>query len=202
MALPTNCTSNPNGPPATPTTNPGVAISVDQNSHTVRPRGPRQAQGLYASRGDRLHRRGQILLRALMGSHMDRPQVTVLEIVDTGRRRRWSKAEKLRIVEESFFPTSAGVGDGSRARALAPPTMAAPAARGRDPRAERIEIVLTNGRWIVVDLDIDPVALSRLVFGAGAGMIALPPGVRVWLAGGATDMRKGMNGLALEVRQV
>ena len=25
-----------------------------------------------------------------------------LEIVDTGRRRRWSAAEKLRIVEESF----------------------------------------------------------------------------------------------------
>ena len=29
--------------------------------------------------------------------HIDR-----LEIVDTGRRRRWSAAEKLRIVEESF----------------------------------------------------------------------------------------------------
>ena len=32
-------------------------------------------------------------------------------------------------------------------------------------------------------------------------MIALPPGVRVWLAGGATDMRKGMNGLALLVQE-
>ncbi len=32
-------------------------------------------------------------------------------------------------------------------------------------------------------------------------MIALPPGVRVWLAGGATDMRKGMNGLALMVQE-
>ena len=28
-------------------------------------------------------------------------------------------------------------------------------------------------------------------------MIAFPPGAKVWLAGGATDMRKGMNGLAL-----
>jgi len=28
-------------------------------------------------------------------------------------------------------------------------------------------------------------------------MIAVPSGVRVWLAGGVTDMRRGMNGLAL-----
>ena len=32
-------------------------------------------------------------------------------------------------------------------------------------------------------------------------MIAFPPGAKVWLAGGATDMRKGMNGLALLVRR-
>ena len=31
-------------------------------------------------------------------------------------------------------------------------------------------------------------------------MIALPPGARVWLACGATDMRRGMPGLALMVR--
>lgn len=28
-----------------------------------------------------------------------------------------------------------------------------------------------------------------------------PSGVRVWLAAGATDMRRGMNGLALQVQQ-
>ena len=33
-------------------------------------------------------------------------------------------------------------------------------------------------------------------------MIAVPSGVRVWLAVGRTDMRKGMNGLALQVQQV
>ena len=33
-------------------------------------------------------------------------------------------------------------------------------------------------------------------------MIPLPSGVRVWLAVGRTDMRKGMNGLALQVQQV
>ena len=32
-------------------------------------------------------------------------------------------------------------------------------------------------------------------------MIPLPSGVRVWLAAGNTDMRRGMNGLALQVQQ-
>ena len=33
-------------------------------------------------------------------------------------------------------------------------------------------------------------------------MIPVPSGVRVWLAVGRTDMRKGMNGLALQVQEV
>ena len=32
-------------------------------------------------------------------------------------------------------------------------------------------------------------------------MIPVPSSVRVWVATGATDMRKGMNGLALQVQQ-
>ncbi len=32
-------------------------------------------------------------------------------------------------------------------------------------------------------------------------MIPMPSGVRVWLAAGHTDMRRGMNGLALQVQQ-
>ena len=32
-------------------------------------------------------------------------------------------------------------------------------------------------------------------------MIALPSGVRVWLATGRTDMRRGMHGLALQVQE-
>src|SRR4051795_9644649 len=35
----------------------------------------------------------------------------------------------------------------------------------------------------------------------GAAMIPVPSEVRVWLAVGRTDMRKGMNGLALQVQQ-
>ena len=33
-------------------------------------------------------------------------------------------------------------------------------------------------------------------------MIPLPSGVRVWLATGHTDMRRGMNGLALQIQEV
>lgn len=32
-------------------------------------------------------------------------------------------------------------------------------------------------------------------------MIAPPSGARIWLAAGVTDMRRGMNGLALQVQQ-
>jgi hypothetical protein len=32
-------------------------------------------------------------------------------------------------------------------------------------------------------------------------MIPVPAGVRVWLATGVTDMRRGMNGLSLQVQQ-
>lgn len=32
-------------------------------------------------------------------------------------------------------------------------------------------------------------------------MITVPSGLRVWLAGGVTDMRRGMDGLALQVQQ-
>ncbi len=33
-------------------------------------------------------------------------------------------------------------------------------------------------------------------------MIPLPSGSRIWLATGRTDMRRGMNGLALQVQEV
>lgn len=33
-------------------------------------------------------------------------------------------------------------------------------------------------------------------------MLAVPAGVRVWLSSGPTDMRRGMNSLALQVQQV
>ena len=33
-------------------------------------------------------------------------------------------------------------------------------------------------------------------------MIAFPAGAKVWIAGGTTDMRRGMNTLALQVQEV
>ena len=38
-------------------------------------------------------------------------------------------------------------------------------------------------------------------FGPGSAMIPVPAGVRVWLATGVTDMRRGMNTLALQVQE-
>ncbi len=32
-------------------------------------------------------------------------------------------------------------------------------------------------------------------------MISVPSGVRVWLAGGVSDMRRGMNGLTLQIQE-
>jgi len=37
-----------------------------------------------------------------MTDHRFRPAVEILSVTDTGRRRRWTNAEKVRIVEESF----------------------------------------------------------------------------------------------------
>src|SRR5205823_10498583 len=44
------------------------------------------------------------------------------------------------------------------------------------------------------------VALEACAQGSATAMIALPAGVKVWLAAGATDMRKGFDGLAALVQ--
>lgn len=121
----------------------------------------------------------------------DRPRIEVLAVGDSGRRRRWSLAEKRRIVEESFRPGHgaeatarrhglsrsqlylwrqryrAGLLGGDREPAFAPVVVApAPtAATARvDPVSEtRVEIVLGNGRRVVVPVSVDPVALGRLL---------------------------------------
>ena len=133
-----------------------------------------------------------MLLPVLMGGHTDRPQVSRLEIVELGRRRRWSDAEKLRIVEESLAgrrmvsATARAHGisrsllttwrkqhregrlGGDVAPSFAPvivvpaPTPAAVMSRP-GPRADRVEIVLVSGRRLLVDSAIEPAALTRLV---------------------------------------
>ena len=110
-----------------------------------------------------------------------------------GRRRRWSDAEKLRIVEESFSGrrlVSATARAHGLSRSLlttwrrlhregrlcldeavsfapvlvAPePAAAATAMAGPAARSDRIEIVLGNGRRIIVGDDVDAAALARVI---------------------------------------
>ena len=44
-------------------------------------------------------------------------------------------------------------------------------------------------------------SLKRVLDVSEAAMIPVPSGVRVWLSVGRTDMRRGMNGLALQVQE-
>src|SRR4030081_1182268 len=102
----------------------------------------------------------------------DTRQISRLEIVDTGRRRRWSAAEKLRIVEESFsgprlasatarrhgisnqllFGWRKAYREGRRDVAGFVPAMIAPeqAEKRAGPGCGRIEIVSANGRRVIV----------------------------------------------------
>lgn len=118
----------------------------------------------------------------------DTRHISRLEIVDTGRRRRWSDAEKLRIVEESFSgPRLAsatarrhgisnqllfGWRKASREGRLGDvagfvPAMIVPeqAEKGAGPSGSRIEIVSSNGRRVIVDCDVDVETLLRIMRG-------------------------------------
>jgi transposase len=139
-----------------------------------------------------------------MGGHTDRADVTVLDVVDTGRRRRWTDEETLRIVGESHAGprlVSATARRNGISRSLlttwrrlhregllvggyeavsfapvtveaerpvpppmpADPSTAAPTATPVTDTSHRIEVVLRNGRRLVVDARLDPSALARLI---------------------------------------
>ena len=55
---------------------------------------------LYPLGVGRLAEEPNILLIIGMDSHTDSRNISRLEIIDTGRRRRWSNEAKLRIVED------------------------------------------------------------------------------------------------------
>ena len=124
-----------------------------------------------------------------MTSHKDSFQVQRLEVVNTGRRRRWSEDEKLRIVEESFrghrqvsatarrhdispsllFSWRKAFGEGRRGSdevigfapaMIVPEEEASPCAAGG---GGRMEIVTTTGRRIIVGADVDGCALARVL---------------------------------------
>ena len=122
-----------------------------------------------------------------------RPEFEILSVTDTGRRRRWTDAEKVRIVEESFGPRgsvaetarrsdvgrtllvrwrrqyrSGALLDGSTPLSFMPVTLAAREPPTQEPKnipsaGDRVEITLINGRRLSIVASIDPTALTRLV---------------------------------------
>ena len=127
-----------------------------------------------------------------MTSHTDSAQVCRLEVVDTGRRRRWSFEEKLRIVEESHqghrqvsatarrHGISASLlfswrrdfregrlGDvdvGDLVPAVVLPDPVSPSEPVGEPVAVgRMEIVIGGDRRVIVNADVDGHALARVL---------------------------------------
>ena len=124
-----------------------------------------------------------------MDSHTDGAQFRRLEVVQTGRRRRWSEDEKLRIVLESLQePREASAT--ARRHGLSPSLLftwrrafgARPTAASRSepgfvpavvvPEQEktsltatvgRMVIVLADSRRIIVDAGVDLAALARVL---------------------------------------
>ena len=72
--------------------------------------------------------------------------------------------------------------------------------------AERVgvtEIDLPDGVRVRVDSSVNEKALRRVPSGiAGARMIALPPGTKVFLASQPIDLRAGFDGLAAKAQQI
>ncbi|MGO9631323.1 MAG: IS66-like element accessory protein TnpA [Xanthobacteraceae bacterium] len=122
-----------------------------------------------------------------MDSLTDTGAISRLEIVDTGRRRRWSDEAKVRIVEESLSgPRLASAT--ARRHGISNPLLFAwrkayrtgrlgaagfvPAMIVPEPPAKnigsgcgRIEIVSTNGRRVMVDRDVEVEVLLRILRG-------------------------------------
>ncbi len=118
----------------------------------------------------------------------DTRHINRLEIVDTGRRRRWSAAEKLRIVEESFSGPRLASATARRhgisnqllfawrkahrkgqfgdipgfVSAMIVPEQPE---KGSGLGDSRIEIVSANGRRVIVDCDVDVETLLRIMRG-------------------------------------
>ena len=122
-----------------------------------------------------------------MDAHKFSSEVSRLEVVEVGRRRRWSLAEKLRIVEESLAVPRQGSatarrhgisralltswrraylagGQGRETPGFLPVTVAPspPVVAPASSETGRMEIVLGNGRRIVVGTDVDALALARI----------------------------------------
>jgi transposase len=120
------------------------------------------------------------------GPTTDRHHVTRLEVIETGRRRRWSAGEKLRIVEESLsaprlasatarrhgisnqllFAWRKAYREGrlSDAHGFVPAMiMPDPPETRPEPTCRPIEIVSPSGWRVLVGRDFDEEALGRVL---------------------------------------
>ena len=123
-----------------------------------------------------------------MDDLIDSRYISRLEIVDTGRRRRWSAAEKLRIVEESLSAPRLASATARRhlisnqllfawrkayregrlgdIAGFVPAVMVPEQPeKGTGTGCRRIEIMIANGRRVIVDCDVDLKALLRIMRG-------------------------------------
>ena len=126
-----------------------------------------------------------------MDSHKRSAQVERLEVVETGRRRRWSEEEKLKIVLESlraprqvaatarqygisrsllinwrrsFRPKRHDDPEGQQLGFV--PAMVVPETAptvSAVPTRGRMVIVIANGRRVIVDSGVDTAALARVL---------------------------------------
>src|SRR4051794_4568207 len=122
----------------------------------------------------------------LMDRRTDNALVGRLEVVELGRRRRWTTEAKLRIVEESLsghrqasatarrygIPTSLlfawrkayrGELPGVRARGFVSAVVVNDGPTPASSSAGRLEIVTRNGYRVVVDSAVDEITLSRVL---------------------------------------
>lgn len=117
-------------------------------------------------------------------------EIEVLSAADAARRRHWSDADKLRMVEASFRGSrvvsatarahgisrsllttwrrqfrEGTLGTVERQPSFAPVLMAPEVAPRAKPASggERVEIVLGNGRRLIVGVGIEAAALARVV---------------------------------------
>ena len=125
-----------------------------------------------------------------MAVHTSRPVFERLEVVETGRRRRWSDDEKLRIVAESLsgsrqvsstarrYGISRSLLTTWRRQFRAQPAPCMEAGSGFVPAlvvpespvsspatlsSTRMEIVVSRDRRIIVDAGVDVAALARVL---------------------------------------
>ena len=160
---------------------------------------------------------------------MTKTQVEVITSVQ--RRRRWSRAEKERIVAAAMEPgavasevaRAAGIhasqlfrwrqqlcdraqaAPGFSAVTIAPSPGAGIATPALSTAPGSIEIEFATGARLRISGACRCCDGHGDDHGAGEGraaaMIPIPSGARVWLATGHTDMRKGFDGLALLVQE-